>query len=175
MKDEFKEKRESPRIKADLELELPEGLAAEAVDFSEGGVSFNAKELVSSPMLSLSVKFSGKKTEFKAKAQLVWQRDTGLGDSIYGVKFVKLKDSQKKALRQELVENQLKSLIKNIKDEEVRGYILKFFSTDILGYINEITEIKKDYLDETPYNQEIEKKLEHLNNKILLKGYCSKN
>ena len=168
----YKEKRNSPRVKADLELKLPKGFEAESIDFSEGGLKLNSKETISSPMVSLSIKFPDKKTEFKAKAQLVWQRDTGLGDSIYGIKFVNLKDSQKKALREELIENQLKSVLEEIKDEETKGYILKFFSSDILDYINEITEVTEHQGEETKYSQELEKKLEHLNNKILLKGYC---
>mgnify|MGYP000397903064 CR=1 FL=1 len=172
MANNFDEKRNSPRVNADLELQLPKGITAESIDFSEGGLKLNSKETISSPMVSVSIKFPDKKGEFKAKAQLVWQRDTGLGDSIYGIKFVNLKDSQKKALREELIENQLKDLINEIKDEEAKGYILKFFSSDILDYINEITEVTERHGEEAEYSQELEKKLEHLNNKILLKGYC---
>lgn len=172
MVDNFDEKRNFPRIKADLELKLPHGISAESIDFSEAGLSFNSKEVISSPTVSLSVKFPGHEAAFKAKAQLVWQRDTDSGDSVYGMKFIKLKDPQKKALRRELVQNQLKKIIAKLDNQQIREYILQFFSVDILDYINEITEIAQNRLTTTVYDQELEKKIEHLNNKILLKGYC---
>lgn len=168
----LKEKREFPRSEGNLELTIPEATGAEPIDFSEGGISFSSQEIISSPLVSLAVKFPGKNLAFEARAQLVWQRDSGSGDSVYGVKFIKLEKFQKQALRKELVENQLKKLTQNIADQEVKNYILRFFSQDILDYINKITELKTEYQDDSAYSLELEKKLEDLNNKILLKGYC---
>lgn len=168
----YKEKRSSPRFKTELEVKLPEGSLAKSFDLGEGGLSLHAQEIISSPKVLLSIKFPGREPAFKANAQLVWQRNTDSGDSVYGVKFAKLNDSQKRVLRKKLVQNQVEKLVENLKDEETKNYISQFFLKDILDYINEITALTLKQPENENDKLNLEKEIEHLNNKILLKGYC---
>ena len=167
-----KEKRAYPRIKTRLKFNLAKNIAGSFIDLSEGGGSFSSAETISGPAISLSVRFPDRKVELKTEARLVWKRDLDDGSSVYGVEFVNLKEIQKAALREKLIKTQISGLLKDIKRPEVKKYISRFFLKDLLDYISGMVSLIGQLSKENKYSRELEKKLEHLNNKILLKGYC---
>jgi SAM-dependent methyltransferase len=168
----MEEKRSHPRVKTALKLSVANQLPADAMNISEGGLSFNATETISSPRLTLRVQFPGKEFEFKADARLVWQRDILSGCSSYGVEFVALEETQKAALRKALIKTQIKGLLDEVSDEKTKEDITRFFLKDMLEYTNEIGRLIAQLAKQEAYSPEIEASFTHLNNQILLKGYC---
>lgn len=167
-----RERRSSPRIKANLKIGLPGKKSADSIDLSEAGLQFNSVETISSPTVSLQVNFPDKNFEFKINAKLVWRGDLAAGGSSYGLEFVALNEIQKSALRKELIKIQIQKLLNDIKDPDAKKGISIFFSKDILDYINEINKIVSHLSKDDAYSQEIDTKITHLNNQIVLKGYC---
>ena len=165
------EKRLSPRIKTNLKMNISRDILADTIDLSERGLSFNTQETITSPVIPLRINFPDSRTELTTNAKLVWSRDLESGGSLFGVEFINLDEIQKEALRRELIKTQIHQLLSNIKSHETRNQISHFFLKDIFGYISEITKLIPR-LSKTEYSFELEKKIEHLNNQILLKGYC---
>jgi SAM-dependent methyltransferase len=168
----MEEKRSHPRVKAALKLSVADKLSADVTNISEGGLSFNATETIASPRITLRVQFPGKEFEFKAGARLVWQRDILSGGSSYGVEFIQLEEAQKAALRKALIKAQIKGLLDEVSDEKTKEDISRFFLKDILEYTNEIGRLITQLARQEAYSPEIEASFTHLNNQVLLKGYC---
>ncbi|UCC94578.1 MAG: PilZ domain-containing protein [Candidatus Omnitrophota bacterium] len=166
------EKRSHLRVKAKIKVDIAEKIHANSIDVGEGGLSFSSQETISSPALSLQVCFPDQRVSLKAKARLVWRRDTEAGACLYGVEFVNLKEAQKKTLRAELIKTQIGGLLQQIQHPEIRENVCHFFLKDILDYISDVTRLTSQLSNKKSYSQELEKELEHLNNQILLKGYC---
>lgn len=165
------EKRKCPRLKANLKVDVSEKTSCNSIDLSEGGLSFSSIETIASPQVSLKISFT-KEFELKADAKLVWKRDLADGVSSYGVEFVGLTEPQKAALRKELIKTQVKGLLDEIKDPGVKDNVANFFLKDMLDYVNEINRIIASASNEPGYSYELERKFAHLNNQILLKGFC---
>jgi len=172
MSKEAREKRAFPRVKVHSAVDISGHTIAEAIDVSELGVCFSAQEQVASPVITLQIRFPDRETELKAKAKLVWSRDVEGGVSLYGVEFVGLNKNKKAALREELINTQISNLLKDIRNEEVRGHVSHFFHEDILNYIREVSQIIPKLTKQKDYSLPLEKEIEHLTNKVLLKAYC---
>lgn len=166
-----KERRLYPRIKSKLKVDISKNIEGDSADLSESGLSFSSTDVISSPMLSLQINFSNKDL-FKANAKLVWRRDLESNTSSYGVEFIGLTEPQKTVLRKELIKIQIKSLLDEIRDSKTKEDIFNFFLKDMLDYISEINNIISHISDDNVYSEEIETKITHLNNQIVLKGYC---
>jgi SAM-dependent methyltransferase len=165
------EKRSHPRVKTALKLSVADQVS-DATNISEGGLSFNATETISSPRITLRVQFPGKEFELKSDARLVWQRDILSGGSAYGVEFIALEETQKAALRKALIKAQISSLLDEVSDEKTKEDITRFFLKDMLEYTNEIGRLIAQLAKQEAYSPEIEASFTHLNNQVLLKGYC---
>jgi len=165
------EKRVYPRVKTNLEINISKGISGNSVDLSEGGLSFNSGETISSPVMSLQIHFPDRDREFKTKAKLAWKRNLNEGGSVYGVEFVGLKETQKAVLREELIKSQIRGLLNEVKDSEAKKHIFHFFLKDMLDYVNEVVRLIPHLSKEGEYSLELEKKIDYLNNQILLKGY----
>ncbi|MFA5119350.1 MAG: PilZ domain-containing protein [Candidatus Omnitrophota bacterium] len=172
MNKSMEEKRSHPRVKTALKLSVLDRISADAANISEGGLSFNATETISSPRITLHVQFPGKEFELKAGARLVWQRDILSGGSSYGVEFIQLEEAQKAALRKALIKAQIKGLLDEVNDEKAKEDITRFFLKDLLEYTFEIGRLITQMAKQEAYSSEIEASFTHLNNQILLKGYC---
>lgn len=170
MKKGHEEKRSFPRIKTDLKVGIPKSISATSVDLSEGGININSSETISSPIVSLQILFPD--TDFKMKAKLVWKRDLEAGGSSYGMEFVDLTENQKFELRRELIKTQIHPLLNEIDTLDIKEQISDFFLKDILDYVNEIIKLSGSLLKEKDFSEYVEKRLDLLNNQILLKGYC---
>ncbi|MCX5697026.1 MAG: PilZ domain-containing protein [Candidatus Omnitrophica bacterium] len=166
------EQRSYPRLKSNLKVDISGNSPGTSVDLSESGMSINSVETISSPNISLKIDFTNDELELKTEARLVWKRDLEDGSSSYGVEFIGLNDAQKVTLRKELIKTQIKELLKEIKDNKIKEDISNFFLGDILDYTNEVNKIISHLSKGNSYSEEIEKKIAHLNNQILLKGYC---
>lgn len=166
------EKRLHPRVKTGFKVQLAKGVCASAVDFSESGLSLSSAEAILSPEVVLHVSFPGKDFELNTDARLVWKRSVEGGPSLYGLEFIGLNETQKAELRKELIREQISGLLAGIEVPEVKKQVFDFFFTDILDYITEINRLSVQAAQEKNYSRELEKKLEHINNQILLKGYC---
>ena len=166
------EKRLYPRLKANLRVDLSKGISGELINLSEGGLSLSSTETISSPVFPLQLRFPDIKFGLKTKARLVWKRDLEGGGALYGIEFVNLNKGQKTALRKELIKTQISGLLDDIKASEIKTQVSNFFLKDVLVYANEITSLIPSLTKDDEYNLGLEKKLEHLNNQILLKGYC---
>lgn len=164
--------RSFPRIKTNLKVDISGNIRGDSIDLSEGGLSFSSTEIISSPDVSLHICFPDSNFKFKANAKLIWKRDLQTGISLYGMEFVELNESQKTELREELIRTQISGLLNEIKIPEIKKQISDFFLKDILDYINEIIKFNLHLTKEKEYSQELEKRLDHLHTKILLKGYC---
>jgi SAM-dependent methyltransferase len=168
----LKEKRLYPRIKTGLKVDISRNISAELIDLSEGGVRFGSKDTIVSPTVSLQIHFPGRKSILKSKAKFVWRRDYEEKGSVYGVEFVSLSERQKRVLRKELIKTQIEGLITEIGNPELKEIVYRFFLKDILNYTSEIIKLISNLSENGEYSQELEKKIECLNNHILLKGYC---
>ena len=166
------EKRWHPRVKANLKIDISKNITGESINLSEGGLSFNSTESLLSPTISLQIKFPTTDFKLKTDAKLVWKRDLETGGSSYGMEFVDLTENQKSKLRRELIKTQINPLLNEIETQSVREQISSFFLKDILNYVNEIIKLSGSLLKEKEFSEEAEKRLEQLNNQILLKGYC---
>jgi SAM-dependent methyltransferase len=166
------EKRSMPRIKAKLKVDLPKDISCDSIDLSEGGLSFNSQENISSPSIPLKLHFPDKGPELKINAKLVWRRGFEDGTSSYGVEFAGLSEAQKTALREELIRTQLSGLLNDVKSPETKEQISHFFLKGVLGYINEMSKLIPLLSREERCSEELEAKLDRLNTQILLKGYC---
>lgn len=164
------EKRSYPRVKTDIKIGLPNKASAESVDLSEGGACFNSTETISSPVISLQINFPDKKVKINAK--LIWKRDLTDGESLYGVEFTNLDEQQRAMLRKELMETQINELLSAIKDRDVKKQVHHFFAVDMLDYMTELLKVSAHLSVGNQNLDEVEKKFFHLNNQILLKGYC---
>jgi len=168
----LEDKRRFPRVKANVRLKTTKNVLSESIDLSEGGISFDSNEVISSPTISLNINFPEEKSELKVDARLIWERSLEDGKSIYGVEFIDLDETQKSILRKELIMTQIKSLLNEIKEPQVKKDISNFFLKDMLVYISEITRIASFVSKHYEYSEEMERKIIHLSNEILLKGYC---
>lgn len=168
----LEEKRAHPRIKASLKVETSKNIAGNSVDLSEGGASFSSTDVIASPSIHLQIHFSDIKPEFKTNAKLVWKRDMEGGNSLYGVEFVGLNEIQKALLRKELIKTQIIGSLTGIKNAETKKEIYNFFLKDVLGYISEVIKLTPPLSKESEYSAELEEKLKHLNDQLVLKGYC---
>jgi len=166
------EKRSYPRTKTNLKLNISKNIYGDSIDLSESGLSFSCTETISSPTISLEIRFPDIRPEFATKAKLIWKRDLEGGTSLYGVQLVNLNESQKITLRKELIKAQIDGLLSGIKNHEIKKEISRFFLKDMLEYINEINRFSSRLSKEDQYSEELQKKLELLNTKFLLKGYC---
>lgn len=166
------EKRAYPRIKTSLKVNILKDICADSVDLSDGGLSFNSKEAISSPTVSLQIRFPDTGFELETNAKLIWGRDLVEGSSSYGVEFVNLNETQKSILREELIKTQIRTLLDAIKSSDVQQQISNFFLRDVLNNINKILKITSTISQQKDYSLELEKRLNHLNTQILLKGDC---
>jgi hypothetical protein len=130
------------------------------------------EEIIASPTISLDIHFPQDAGQLTAKAKLIWRRDLEGGGSVYGLEFTGLNAAKKEALRKELVRSQIKELLGRLKDAETRENISRFFLKDILDYINAVLALIAKAKKIKGYSPDIEARLEHANNKILLKGYA---
>jgi len=167
----MEDKRNFPRIKTDLKVNVKKNTLADIVDLSEGGLSFNTGEDISTPTIALQVDFPDG-LKIKANARLVWHREIEEKCSLYGVEFIELDESSKSRLRKELIKTQIDELLKEIKSSEVKEQTLQFFLKDILSYIKEITGIAEEFSYQKKYSSDLQKKFDDLTTQILLKGYC---
>ncbi|MBN2119931.1 MAG: PilZ domain-containing protein [Candidatus Omnitrophica bacterium] len=171
MNKNYQEKRAYPRIKANLKLKFSPKSAGDSIDLSEGGVSFVASQVISSPEISLQINFPGKTSKIKTTAKLAWRKTVDNGNTIYGLEFTGLNENEKTSLRKELIKAQISQLLRDIRKSDARLLVRDFFTKDMFEYITEITRlIPGTYTDKT-YLPELESIIEQLNNKILLKGY----
>lgn len=166
------EKRAYPRIKANLKINVLENIYGESTDLSESGLGFKSTEVIYSPNIPLKISFPETNLEFKTNARLVWKRDLEEGGSLYGLELVDINETQKATLRKELIRIQISGLLNDIKNPEIKKDVSRFFLKDMLTYISEIIKLISHLPKDNEYSEEIEKKLTHLNNQILLKGYC---
>ena len=166
------EKRNYPRIKTNLKVHVLNDIAGESVDLSEGGMGFNSSEVISSPAISLKIHFPEGNFDLKTSARLIWKRDLEEKSSLYGVEFVDLDETQRAILRKELVKTQIHALLDEIKSHEAKKQISHFFVRDLLDYISEIHTFASHLSYQKDYSLDLQKKLDHLNNHILLRGYC---
>lgn len=166
------EKRAYPRIKTQIKIGLPKNIYGESDDLSEGGLRFSSTETISSPIIDLKIHFPEEVPDFKINAKLIWRRNLEDGSSMYGVEFIELNDTQKAALRNELIKAQIKGLLNEIKNTKVREDVSNFFLKDMLEYVNEINKVITHLLKDDVYSEAIDERLTHLNNQIVLKGYC---
>lgn len=166
------EKRLYPRVKRRARVKLPGAGEGDSWDMSERGLRLCTSEVISSPDITLQISFPDKKLQLKTKAKLIWRRDLQEGTFLYGVEFVSLGEQEKAVLRRELIESQISGMLNEIKNPEIRRGIQAFFLNDVLGYVNEITRLISLAARAQGYSEELEKKLEQLNHRILLKGHC---
>jgi extracellular factor (EF) 3-hydroxypalmitic acid methyl ester biosynthesis protein len=166
------EKRSYPRIKTGLKIGLANKASAESVDLSEGGISFNSPEKISSPTISLKVHFQEGNFDLKAKAHLIWERDLGGNQSLYGVEFINLSELQRSHLRRALINTQITELLAEIKTPDLRKQISHFFLKDVLDYVSELLRLALDLSHKKAYSFDLQKEFDHLTTQILLKGYC---
>ncbi|MFH0791347.1 MAG: PilZ domain-containing protein [Candidatus Omnitrophota bacterium] len=166
------DKRLYPRVKTNLKVGISKTTATASNDFSEGGLSLSSEETISSPTVSLRIGFPDKQFEFKVNAKLIWKRNLEKGGSLYGLEFIKLTENQKTELRRELVRIQIQGLLNGIKIPEIKTQVADFFLNDVLNYINEIIKVNLCLSNQTKYSESLERKLEYLHTRILLKGYC---
>lgn len=166
------EKRWYPRIKTNLRVNVSKNISGESIDLSEGGLSLNSVEFISSPAISLQINFPGTDFKLKIDAKLVWKRDLETGASLYGMEFTHLNEIQKAELRKELIKIQTERLLSEIKDIETKKMVSNFFLKDLLEYINEVIKLIPYFSREDKYSEDLEKRLEQLNTRFLLKGYC---
>jgi len=68
------------------------------------------------------------------------------------------------------IEQNINQLIEEIKIPEVKQNVYDFFVNDVLNYIDGVNKIVTESSSKNEYSLELEKKLETLNNQILLKG-----
>ncbi len=167
-----KERRLYPRLKKKLKIAILRNLLGETVDVSEGGARFNSVEDISSPKISLRIRFPYQRFELKTNAKLIWKRDLDRGCSTYGIEFVGLDEIQGVSLRKELIKAQINALLRDVKDSQMKNEISHFFLNDVLDYIGRIIKLIPDISKDGPYSLERERQLDHLNIQILLKGYC---
>lgn len=169
MTSNYDEKRLFPRIKADLKVDIPRNQQVTSIDISENGININSLEAISSPDMSLQIHFPD--IDFGVKAKLVWKRDLTSSRSSYGMEFIDLDENQKAELRKELIKTQIKSLLNEIETPDTRKQINDFFLKDMLEYVNEIIKLSEYLIKDKVSSEEAEKRLEQLNNEILLKGF----
>ena len=169
MAQDYEEKRSFPRIKADLKVDIPKSIHTASIDLSENGISINSSEMISSPNISLRVHFPD--TNLKMEAKLVWRRNLKTGSSSYGMEFLDLTENQKSELRKELIKTQISPLLNEIEAHDIREQVYDFFLKDILNYVNEVIKLSRDLLKNNDFSEDAEKRLDQLNNQILLKGY----
>ena len=166
------EKRAYPRIKTQIKVGLPKNISGESDDLSEGGLRFSSTETISSPIIDLKIHFPEEVPDFKINAKLIWRRNLEDGSSMYGVEFIELNETQKAALRNELIKVQIKGLLLEIKNTKVREDVSSFFLKDMLEYVSEINKVIAHLPKDDVYSEATEERLTHLNNQIVLKGYC---
>lgn len=166
------ERRAYPRVKTNLKVNVSKGILGNSIDLSESGLSFNYKETVSGPNISLKIQFPGRTFELKTDARIIWQRNLEEGISLYGAEFLNLNEYQQSVLREQLMRIQINGLLNEIKSSDIKNRISSFFLNDILGYIKEIIKLTSVTLQQKSYSLELEKKFDHLNTQVLLKGYC---
>jgi len=167
-----KENRSFPRIKTDLRVSVFGNIFGESTDLSEGGLNFNSSEVISSPTISLKIRFPKDNFELKTNARLVWKRDLDSGNSMYGVEFVDLKETQRSTLRKELIKTQINELLSEIKSKDIREQISNFFFRDILDYVTKMIGLASNISCHKEHSVELQKEFDHWNNQIMLKGYC---
>jgi hypothetical protein len=166
------EKRIYPRIKTNLKIDISKNISGSSIDLSESGLGLSSTETISSPTLSLQICFPNEDFKFKTEAKLVWKRNLENGTSLYGVEFVGLGEKERVELRKELIKIQTERLLSEIKDTEIKKMVSNFFLKDLLEYINEVIKLIPYFSREDKYSGDLEKRLEQLNTRFLLKGYC---
>ncbi|MBD3361092.1 methyltransferase domain-containing protein [Candidatus Peregrinibacteria bacterium] len=166
-----KEKRRSPRVPKKIAITLPGNIRGHSVDMSEHGARMGTGETISSPTISLQIKFPDKTVNIETEARLVWTRNLSESEALYGLEFVGLDKQQKKILRKELIELQISELLKGIKNPKIKEKVSRFFLEDVLSYITNIVQFLPDMSNNGAYSPEIESELDSLTNKVLLKGY----
>lgn len=74
--------------------------------------------------------------------------------------------------QEEAIKKQISGLLNDINDPQAKKDISDFFLKDVSGYTSEIIKIDASLSKQNEYSEEIERKVIHLSNEILLKGYC---
>lgn len=165
------EKRNYPRIKTNLKVDILKNISGNSIDLSENGISFSSTETIVSPTVSLEVCFPYEDFKFRTEARLVWKRNLENGSSLYGMEFVGLGEKEKTELRKKLIKTQISDLLDEIREPEKKNLVSNFFLNDLLTYMSEIIRVAQHLFREKEYSEEIERKLDRLNTHILLKGY----
>jgi SAM-dependent methyltransferase len=166
------DKRNYQRVKTSLKVEISGGVFGESADVSEGGLSFSVADLISSPNISLKVRFPKSDFELESKAKLIWQRNLESGNSLYGVEFIDLNESQKLLFRKELIKMQINSFLDEIDSLQIKKQIYDFFLEDVLHYINQIISCVSLHNRHKEYSLELQRDFDRFTTEILLKGYC---
>jgi len=172
MQEVFEDKRDYPRIKANLRVNIAEGVLARSADVSEGGARLNCEYAITTPTISLQIHFPNSTGQFRAEAKLIWKQNVQQGSSSYGVEFLHLSAAQRRVLREELIKAQIAGLLRQVEDLTVRAHVCQFFLNDTLDYIDKVLALIDSLSQRTSYALDIEEAIERLNNQILLKGYA---
>lgn len=170
------EQRLSARVKASLNVGLPKKTSAQTLDLSEGGAALSSSGLIPPlaeiPNFSLQINFPGYKAKIRACARLVWRNDLDNGQAVCGVEFIGLKESQKSRLRREIIKLQAGRLLTLVSENEKKENISEFFLKDVYSYIGELVNLSARIRGQESFSAAHYAKLNHLNNQIVLKGYC---
>jgi len=166
------DKRRCPRFSKNLKVNISGGGICSTTDLCEDGLNLSTTEVISSPVISLTINFPDRNMNLNADVRLMWKRDLVEGGSTYGVEFIDLDESQRVILRQELIKTQVAKFLDEVTDAGTRQNISDFFLKDVLGYITEISSLHLDVSDKSGYSAELQKKFDRAMSQIVLKGYC---
>ena len=166
----LEEKRSFPRVKVNCNTYVSRNRVA-LIDLSEGGLSFDAPELITRPSVSLQVQFPDRKFTLQTRAEVIWEKNAQENIYTYGVKFINLKGKDHSALRQELIKVKIEGLLIDVKSEAVKEHISYFFLNSVNDYISKVIVFASRIQEESPHSLEMQKEIEHLNTEILLRGY----
>ncbi len=167
------EKRSFPRVKSCLKISAmasPKN-RLKLLDFSEGGMRFDAMDPIQNPSTSLQLSFQKTQLNLMTSVKPIWKKPLQEGGLRYGVEFINIQGKARNVLRVELIKLYIEGLLNDIKDKKTRHEVSHFFLKDLADYMDKLVTFVSKASQQEDHSRELQNELEHLNTTILLKGY----
>lgn len=162
------EKRSFPRVASSAPVQIGSSIEARLVNVSDSGIAFVASDVLNegrhAATLNLSAQALNLNIEIRRSSKLATS-----SEFIYGAKFAELGTAERDALRKHIYASALDAILKDISSDAARKDVLVFAGI-FRDYVCSLMEIDRQVKTGESSRADIQKRLNELNNNIVLEG-----
>ncbi|MCX5695007.1 MAG: PilZ domain-containing protein [Candidatus Omnitrophica bacterium] len=163
------EKRQYPRISANLPIKITPEFLGEVIDLSEAGLKFVLDKPLLLSKAQAKIELAADehiKTEFK----IIWSKHLVQENKFtYGVCFIRLKEKDIEILRSLALNNQIRPILEKVSNQDEKGMITKFWLEEFKPYLNNLMNLSTQLEDGNISLDKGSRELVIINNRIMEK------